>query len=132
VLAAGSPSSYVKINGEAFWNALNNSVTAWNEQLGNFSSVTEDVYAAYVQGNFSGDNYRGNVGVRYVKTETDGRAYNGNLTDIDSFKGDYSDFLPSLNLAIDLSDELILRMSAAKVMTRAGYSQLAPGYKGLP
>lgn len=132
VLAAGSPGSYVKIDGKAYWNALNSSVTAWNRQLASFSSVTEDVYAAYVQGNFSGDSYRGNVGMRYVKTETDGRAYNGNLTGIDSFKGDYSDFLPSLNLAIDLSDDLILRMSAAKVMTRAGYSQLAPGYKGLP
>jgi iron complex outermembrane receptor protein len=94
--------------------------------------IEEDVFAAYTQGNFSGEGFRGNVGLRYVSTESVGRAYNGKLTAIDSFKGDYSDFLPSFNLALDLSEDLIMRMSAAKVMTRAGYSQLTPGYRGLP
>ncbi|WP_338592146.1 TonB-dependent receptor [Shewanella khirikhana] len=132
VVSGGSPTRYVKIDGEAYWNYLNSNVTSWDESLNQFGSVSEDVLALYVQGNLSGENYRGNVGVRYVETDTEGSAYNGNLTAIDTFKGDYSDFLPSFNLAIDLSDDVILRMSAAKVMTRAGYSQLTPGYRGLP
>ena len=132
VVTGGSPTSYVKIDGLAYWNALNDSVTAWTEELGNYSKIEEDIFAAYAQGNFDGENYRGNVGIRYVNTKTDGSAYNGNLTAINTFSGEYSDFLPSFNLAIDLADDVILRMSAAKVMTRAGYSQLAPGYSGLP
>ncbi|MCL1141882.1 TonB-dependent receptor [Shewanella gaetbuli] len=132
VVTGGTPTSYVKINGESYWNALNSAVTSWDEQLGNYSKIEEDIFAAYVQGNFDGEYYRGNVGLRYVNTKTTGSAYNGNLTAIDSSDGEYSDFLPSFNLAVDLADDVILRMSAAKVMTRAGYSQLAPGYSGLP
>jgi iron complex outermembrane receptor protein len=132
VVTGGTPTSYVKINGLAYWNALNNSVTGWSEQLGNFSKIEEDILAAYLQGNFDGEAYRGNLGLRYVNTKTAGSAYNGNQTGINTFKGEYSDFLPSFNLAIDLDDDLIMRVSASKVMTRAGYSQLAPGYSGLP
>ncbi|NMH64732.1 TonB-dependent receptor [Shewanella salipaludis] len=132
VVAPGTPTEYVKIDGLAYWHALNDAVTSWDESLSNYGKIEEDVFAAYVQGNFDGDSYRGNVGLRYVKTKTEGSAYNGNLTEIDTFKGEYDDYLPSFNLAIDLADDLILRMSAAKVMTRAGYSQLTPGYRGLP
>jgi len=132
VMAAGSPTAYVKVDGKKYFDFINSKVTAWNESKSNYGVIEEDVFAAYTQGNFSGEGFRGNVGLRYVSTESVGRAYNGKLTAIDSFKGDYSDFLPSFNLALDLSEDVIMRMSAAKVMTRAGYSQLTPGYRGLP
>ncbi|OUL59620.1 TonB-dependent receptor [Pseudoalteromonas ulvae] len=132
VVTGGTPTSYVKLDGKAYWNALNNATTAWDFQEGNWGSVKEDVFAMYAQGNFSGDSYRGNLGLRYVQTDTEGSAYNGNLTGKDVFEGNYSDWLPSFNAALDISEDMILRVSAAKVMTRAGYSQLTPGYRGLP
>lgn len=132
VMAPGSTMSYVKLDGRKYFNFLNNSVTRWDESRSNFGQIEEDIFAAYAQGNFSGEGFRGNLGLRYVATDTVGRAYNGRLTGIETFKGDYSDFLPSFNLALDLDTDVILRMSAAKVMTRPGYSQLTPGYRGLP
>ncbi len=132
VMAPGSMTSYVKIDGKKYSDFLYKNVKSWAESKANYGVIKEDVFAAYTQGNFSGEGYRGNVGVRYVSTESEGLAYNGLRTAIESFDGNYGDFLPSFNLSIDLDDDLILRTSAAKVMTRAGYSQLTPGYRGLP
>ena len=72
---------------------------------------------------------RGNFGVRQVETD---QTSNGigvvagvptNLT----VKRSYSDTLPSFNLAMDLSDSVVMRFSAAKVMSRPGLGSLAPG-----
>ncbi|NOU50878.1 TonB-dependent receptor [Pseudoalteromonas sp. JBTF-M23] len=132
VVTGGTPTSYTKLNGRKYWNYLNSNVQSWDFQEKDWNTVEEKVLALYAQGNFSGDSYRGNIGVRYVQTDTESQAYNGLFTGKDVFKGDYSDWLPSFNLALDLQEDVILRMSAAKVMTRAGYSQLAGGYSGLP
>ncbi len=43
-----------------------------------------------------------------------------------SFDGDYTDFLPSLNVKFDLTDDLVARFSASKVMTRPTLSDLSP------
>ncbi len=43
-----------------------------------------------------------------------------------SFDGDYEDFLPSLNVKFDLTDDLVARFSASKVMTRPTLSDLSP------
>jgi TonB-dependent receptor len=43
-----------------------------------------------------------------------------------SFKGHYQDWLPSLNARLSLTDTLILRLAAAKVMTRPTLSDLSP------
>ncbi|MFY8299430.1 TonB-dependent receptor [Pseudoalteromonas sp. SS15] len=132
VVTGGTPTSYTKIDGQKYWGYLNANVADWTFNKGDWNRVQEDVLALYTQGNFSGDGFRGNIGVRYVETETESQAYDGLLVGKDTFKGDYSDWLPSFNLALDLSQDVILRMSAAKVMTRPGYSQLAGGYSGLP
>jgi len=93
--------------------------------LGNTFSVEEDMLAVYVQADFSGDFYRGNFGLRYVDTEqtsngfADGNPYNETV--------DYSNVLPSLNVAFDLSADVILRMAASQVMARNNYSDLKPG-----
>ncbi|MCL1140674.1 TonB-dependent receptor [Shewanella pneumatophori] len=92
---------------------------------GNTFSVEEEMLALYAQVDFSGDNYRGNLGVRYVTTEqkstgyADGNVFNETV--------DYDNWLPSLNIAYNLSDDLILRGAASKVMARNNYSDLKPG-----
>ena len=81
----------------------------------------------YVQGDFSGDDYRGNLGLRYVATDTSADYYGYiDTSKIETEKSDYSDWLPSFNLALNLSENVILRMSAAKVISRPNYTFLNP------
>jgi TonB-dependent receptor len=98
--------------------------------------VEEKTAAAYVQSSFKFDELpvpiSGTLGVRYVDTETLSSGYNrfnqgGGVVSFPraSLDGGYSKWLPSLNLRFDLSDELIGRMTAGKVLARPNPSQLA-------
>ncbi|WP_394172499.1 TonB-dependent receptor [Thalassotalea litorea] len=130
VMASGSISSYPALDAGKYTKLIDDAVTGWNENLSAYGKVEEDITSLYVQGNFDGDGFRGNVGLRYAGTDITGTSYDptGELSDVG---GDYEDWLPSFNLALDLSDQLILRMSAARVMSRAGYSQLTPSYSNI-
>ena len=105
--------------------------------------VTEDTLAAYVQANLEGPSWRGNVGVRMVNTKTTAQAWDAKILDIienGAFNytavyddpsevtqdSDYTYFLPSANLAIDLIDNLRLRLGAARTMARPSVETLAP------
>jgi iron complex outermembrane recepter protein len=72
---------------------------------------------------------RGNLGVRYVKTDQTSWGYtflSGAAVLVEAER-DYTDTLPSLNLALDVTDEFVVRASAAKVMSRPGLGVLTPG-----
>lgn len=79
---------------------------------------------------------RGDAGVRYVRTEfhTEGTiptaAPAGSVFPtigvISTVERSYEDWLPSINVAVDLTPNLIGRLSAARVMSRAQYGQLTP------
>jgi iron complex outermembrane recepter protein len=101
--------------------------------------VHEKNSAGYVQADFKGDNWAANVGVRYVHTQEDVVTY----TQVDKttpgailtsafgpFIGipvshSYNDVLPSANLKLDLTPELVSRFAVSQTMTRADYSSLA-------
>jgi iron complex outermembrane recepter protein len=97
--------------------------------------VEEKTRAAYVQGSFELQELavpiRGTLGVRYVDTETLSSGFNRINTQTDTFfpraarDGGYTKWLPSLNLRFDLSDSLVGRMTAGKVLARPNPSQLA-------
>ncbi|MGN6328276.1 MAG: TonB-dependent receptor [Rhodanobacter sp.] len=88
--------------------------------------------AAYAQLNFSTDNLRGNVGVRWVHTKTASTAYTkpndaapvlpapaswwGTTTNTKN------NFLPSVNLVYDNGGDVVLRAAASKVMAWAPYN----------
>ncbi len=101
--------------------------------LGNNFGVTEDDTGGYVQFEFSADlgsiPLRGNVGVRYVETaqEATGWARFTGGTQLLTIENDYDNTLPSLNLVAEITDEFLIRLGAAKVMTRPGLGQLNPG-----
>ncbi|GIU40832.1 TonB-dependent receptor [Shewanella sairae] len=85
--------------------------------------INEKIYAAYVKADIDTEGLRGNIGVRLVQTNQSSSAYAGAAgsevwTTQDK---DYFEVLPSLNLAVDLSDDLLLRMSASRVMSRPNY-----------
>jgi iron complex outermembrane receptor protein len=106
----------------------------WNSMF----SVYEKDSAAYVQADFKGDNWAGNVGLRYVHTDEDvvtytaaGATQPGAITTsafgpfIPTYtRHSYNDVLPSANLKIDVTPDLVARFAAAETMTRADYSAL--------
>ena len=100
--------------------------------------VYEKDTAGYVQGDFGGSNWAGNVGIRIVHTQEDIVNYTAvdpstpgsTFSLFGQFIGvpishSYTDILPSFNLKIDVAPDLVARFAAAQTMTRADYSQLA-------
>jgi iron complex outermembrane receptor protein len=109
--------------------------------------LNEKDTAAYVQGNFSGDRWSANVGVRFVRTEESalnnvivsgspspapgtvppgtvtGSAFGSYLPVTTDHT--YNDVLPSANLKLDLTKDLVARFAAAQTMTRPDYSALS-------
>jgi iron complex outermembrane receptor protein len=100
--------------------------------------VREKTYGGYVVGDFHGEGWRGNVGVRIVHTEEQSNAWKvgvptgtpgavnnpfGLIAPITASK-DYNDILPSANLTFDVAKDMILRFSASRVMARPDYAQM--------
>ena len=112
-------------------------------------SVFEDVLAAYVMVNINtqiaGLDLSGNVGIRRVETDQsatvlenvagDARLGAQNIVDENGIVNNlyapnvlgtkYTDYLPSLNLNLQLNDNSLVRFAAAKVMSRAPINRLA-------
>jgi len=99
--------------------------------------VTEKNFAAYVQANFVGDNWSGNVGLRYVDIDQDIDSYqavsNPANADVSSLFGQWirvhtgnkhSRVLPSANFKFNLSDDLVFRFAASQTQTLPDYSAL--------
>ncbi|MDP2559881.1 TonB-dependent receptor [Psychrobium sp. 1_MG-2023] len=126
-LQAGSPTAIARVDGDALRSHINSFKASDSLNKNSYGVISEDIFAAYVQGDFSGDDYRGNIGLRYVKTDTGADYYNFFDTNIiEREESEYSDWLPSFNLAIDLADDVILRISSAKVISRPNYTFLNP------
>ncbi len=109
--------------------ALNNNYTIEEEDIGGF-----------VQADFKtevmGRPLRANLGVRYVETQqtSSGYTFSGGVPVQTSVEREYSDTLPALNVAFNVTDSFIIRAAAAKVMARpngggqtTGLGILAPG-----
>jgi iron complex outermembrane receptor protein len=101
------------------------------ENLNARVNLREKTYAGYVradlEGAFGSLPFRGNVGVRVVKTEESSLAYqalpqggSGFATD----ENNYTDVLPSATMIFNLRDDLLLRAAAGKVMRRPDLQQL--------
>lgn len=107
------------------------SITNGNAR-GNNRSVTERDTGFYLMGEFKFDLWdipvRGNAGVRHVKTELESIGYQaaGGGTAV-KVNHEYKDTLPSFNLAANLTRDFIVRIGAAKVMTRPQLGFLSPG-----
>ncbi|KJY95849.1 TonB-dependent receptor [Pseudoalteromonas ruthenica] len=121
--------SYAKLDEDQWWDFISGKYEAGElietSALGDTFGVDEDMLALYVQSDFSGEYFRGNVGLRYVDTEQTSSGY----ADGQAFKEtvDYDNWLPSINIAFDVSDDVIVRAAASSVMSRVNYSDLKPG-----
>ena len=101
--------------------------------------VGEKVKALYGRADFEsqlgGKSVSGNFGVRWVSTETTVRGTlltattgaGGAVTTVitpKTFEGSYDKFLPSLNVKVDLTDGLLLRLAASRSLTRPSLADL--------
>lgn len=126
-LAGGSPTNIARVDGDQLRAYINGFKSGETLNKNSFGVIKEDIFASYVQGDFSGDSYRGNIGLRYVQTDTSADFFDFFDTDIiANEESDYSDWLPSFNLALNLTDDIILRVSAAKVISRPNYTFMNP------
>lgn len=100
--------------------------------LGSWRNIEETDTGFYVQADWSTDvwnmPFRGNVGVRQVKTEIDALGYSnvGGVATPVTGENEYDDTLPSLNLSLEPVENFIVRFGAAKVMSRPPLGNLVP------
>ena len=149
-LPAGTPTSWVIPNLQAivdaydiYCNCLKSgpaggpgdftlSSTTNGNARGNNRSVTETDTGGFLMADFNtrvaGYKLRGNAGVRYVQTKQSATGYlaTGGGTPV-TVEQTYSDVLPSINLAADLTKDIVWRAAAAKVMARPQLGNLNPG-----
>ena len=123
-------------------------IAGWVEERGGYGLLNEQNESIYGMFTFEGDRVRGNVGVRYIQSDVYAEGYKLDGTalsagDVEQNAGwgkqtvrenaDYDDILPSLNIAYDLTDDLVLRASASKAITRPNYEnmflEVQAGYK---
>ncbi len=98
-------------------------------------AVNEKTMAGYAMTNLVGDKWRGNIGLRLVKTKqkVDYNVPGDTVPSPDFPPGytpitdqrSYNDALPSANFRFDLAKNLVSRVSVARTMTRVDYSALA-------
>ncbi len=149
-IPAGTPTSWVIPNLNAISQAYNiycnclisgpaggpgdftlSSITNGNAR-GNNRAVSEKDTGGFVMADFSSDMsgfpFRGNVGTRYVKTQQVATGYQalGGATEV-TVTNTYTDWLPSANLAVNITRDFIVRLAAAKVMARPQLGNLSPG-----
>lgn len=99
--------------------------------------VKEKNFAGYVQANFTGDWWSGNIGLRYVNIKQDIDTYlavsDPARADVRSlfgmwqrqaFENKHDRVLPSANIKFDLDDDLVLRVAASQTQTLPDYSAL--------
>jgi iron complex outermembrane receptor protein len=91
--------------------------------------IKEKITAAYARADYAVDKFRGDFGVRLIKTKQTSEAYvdlkgDGNFT-IGTVPRTYNDVLPNLNVVYDLSKTVVLRGALSKVMARNTYSDLS-------
>lgn len=124
-VCGGNLCDYARVDSSAWHAAVTQFATNATVQPTAFGKIEEDITALYVQANFAGDVLRGNIGLRYVDTDVTGTsAFN-------VVRSNYSEALPSLNLIYDINEQLVLRGSASRVMSRAGYNSLNPAFSGI-
>ncbi|QKW55538.1 TonB-dependent receptor [Stenotrophomonas sp. NA06056] len=105
--------------------------------------VKEKNFAGYVQANFRGDWWSGNIGLRYVNIKQDINTYNAvsKAADADvsslfgmwesvAFQNKRNRVLPSANIKFDLDDNLVLRVAASQTQTLPDYSALGASSYG--
>ena len=135
--AAGTLNSYWSVNRRNVQDILSDSFDgARIPNPPEVFSVQEIVTGGFAMANLKAAGWRGNVGLRAVNTSQEstgnivggaGEIQNafGNFTHVSADRS-YWDYLPSANFTRDLSDQLVLRLAAARTMARPDFTDVSP------
>jgi len=76
-----------------------------------FFDITEDTTAIYGQANFDFGRIRGNAGLRYIDTDLASTAnqFADGVATLTTVESGYDHFLPRVNLAVDVTEDIVLR-----------------------
>lgn len=104
-------------------------ITGYEEDRAGYGTVDEENVAIYAMADFSTDGIRGNLGLRYITTDASSDHYALSSTgvrdtNLTNESASYNELLPSINVVMDLADDVILRTSAAQVISRPNYSDM--------
>ncbi len=109
----------------------------WYELTQFNSTIIEKTQAAYLeiesQFDLNSTYLTANFGVRAIQTDTFSKGFvetDGADVPVKA-NHDYDNFLPALNLALEASDNIIVRLGLARSMTRPSLTKLNPGNPGL-
>ena len=119
----------------ALWNLYDTSVFPMGIEtaLGNNNSIEEESIGAYGQldwdTDLAGARFRGNIGVRWVETEqtSTGYTFSAGVPLLSTVERDYDNVLPSMNLVLEPTDNFLVRVGLAQVMSRPNLGFLTPG-----
>ncbi len=97
-----------------------------------FFDVGEETTALYVQANFQGGIFRGNIGLRYVDTDIDSIGFgpedaNGRRS-LQSTKGSYDFVLPRFNVVAQPRDDFLIRFGFTTDIRRPDFDELSTGF----
>ncbi len=133
----GTPNNWVVPDLNAIANQFdiysNSGIFAVAPRANNVRSVEEEDRGGYLMGEFSTDlgsiPFSGNFGVRYVRTKQSSTGLSTLTTTTVSTTANrtYDDTLPSFNLVAEITPDFLVRLGAAKVMSRPGLGNLTPG-----
>jgi iron complex outermembrane receptor protein len=148
-LPAGTPTAFFAPNLDAFREATNfdcNCINEWGDwrlgylsNPGNQFSVDEYDTSYFIQVNFDTTLFDrrlfGNFGQRKADTHVDSQGFTTNIAATGprplEASHRYSDDLPSINVAYQLTDEFMIRAGWAKVMARPQLADLSPSITGI-
>ncbi|WP_184718652.1 TonB-dependent receptor [Caulobacter sp.] len=131
-----TPRTWVTPTRDAYYNRLYTPAVAaqpWSTaDLRNSFIVDQKIHSAYVRGDFKFDlgalPVSGNLGVRYSETKqlASGTLTSGSTPVPVGYLKEYKNWLPSLNVKVDLRDDLVARFAASRVVNRPNVTDSAP------
>jgi len=105
---------------------------------GAFFDITEDTTAIYGQVNFDFGRVRGNAGLRYIDTDLESTAnqITNGVVSLTTVESGYDHFLPRFNVAVDVTEDIILRGSYSEDIRRPDFTAVTaartfPGFGGV-
>lgn len=91
-----------------------------------FFDIKENTTAVYGQVNFDFGKLRGNAGLRYIDTNLESTAnqFTAGVATSVTVESSYDHFLPRVNLAFDISDDIVLRGSYSEDIRRPDFDDV--------
>ncbi|MBB5606867.1 MULTISPECIES: TonB-dependent receptor [unclassified Janthinobacterium] len=125
------------VNGAGYWTFSQDSVNQWlkansdyngKEQFQSEFQIKEPTQALYAMANFGSEGFSGNFGLRYVRTKEDVNRYEITAPEqygLKNYTSIYNDFLPSANLRLDVTKDIVGRFGISRTMARPELGMMA-------